>query len=315
MLIEIGAPASLPLGLVQVDKKSCLLGLTLQHPPVQLSVQAYAGFKVTGARADIAHLYAKRFLEHYRLKRQVEVEIELAIPAFVGLGSEAILGLSVARALSHLNGEKVETEVLAQALKLGPQHALEVWGFDQGGLLLARTDSPAGQVPELVRRQEIAHPDKEAWAFVLHFPRVPAGTSERLETERLEALLQAAPHLSSESGHLVTDKLWPAVENDDLRGFAEALTRLQQLNEDALVAAGVSHSLGPDEQAVLSVMRENGALVCGQSATGMALYGLVKGSSATVALRHKLRDHVGHHGGIAMATIADNDGGRQVVKD
>ncbi len=318
MLIEIGAPACLPLGLVQVDNKACLLGLVLQHPPVHLSAQAYAGFMVTGARADIGHEYATRFLDYHQLEHRANVEIELAIPAFVGLGSEAILGLSVARALSHLYdlpSEKRDTLALAQALDLGPQHALEVWGFDQGGLLLVDTRPSSGNMPELVRRQEIAHPDKQAWAFVFYLPRVPKDTPERLEAERLATLLQAAPHLSSESGHLVTEKLYPAVENDDLPGFSQALTRLQQLNQDALASGGAPQSFTQDEQAVLSVMRENGALACGRSATGLALYALVKGASATVALRHKLRDHIGYYGGIAMATVTDNEGVRHVAKD
>ncbi len=83
MLIEIGAPVCLPLGLVQVDNKTCLLGLTLQHPPVHLSAQAYAGFMVTGARADIGYKYATRFLDCHQLEHRANVEIELAIPASI----------------------------------------------------------------------------------------------------------------------------------------------------------------------------------------------------------------------------------------
>lgn len=55
-MIEIGAPASLPLGVVRVEQnhnlKTCLLGLTQQHPPLHLSVRASNHLKVTGARAD-----------------------------------------------------------------------------------------------------------------------------------------------------------------------------------------------------------------------------------------------------------------------
>ena len=68
-------------------------------------------------------------------------------------------------------------------------------------------------------------------------------------------------------------------------------------------------------QAILDVMLENGALTCGRSATGLGLYGLVKGSSATVALRHALRDHVGHYGGTTIATITDNHGARVAIKE
>ncbi|MBL7164726.1 MAG: hypothetical protein ISS57_19230 [Anaerolineales bacterium] len=317
MLIEIGAPSVLPFGLVRLENKTCLLGITVQHPPVHLSTKAYTGFKITGARGDVGYEYATKFLDYHQLKHQAEVEIELAIPAFVGLGSEAILGLSIAQTLSQLNGltsEKNDPSALAKAIDLKPQNALELWGFDQGGLLLVESDSPAGEVPGIIRRQEIQHDDKEAWAFVLHFPRIPGDTPKTLEAQRLENLLQAAPHLSNESGELV-ENLWSAVDDDNLENFAHALRELSKLNDEALASAGISAPLSQEEQAILNVMLENGALTCGRSVTGLALYALVKGSSATVSLRHALRDHVGHHGGTAMATITDNHGARVVIKD
>ncbi len=93
-MIEIGAPASLPLGVVQVEQnhnlKTCLLGLTLQHPPVHLSVRASNHLKVTSAPAD-----------------------------------------------------------------KGYEQALEVWGFDRGGLLLVDTRAQGGTFPEFIRRGEL----------------------------------------------------------------------------------------------------------------------------------------------------------------
>ena len=318
MLIEIGAPAVLPLGLVLLENKSCLLGITVQHPPVHLSAKAYSGYKITGARGDVGFEFATKFLDYHQLKHQAEVEIELAIPAFVGLGSEAILGLSIARTLSQLKELGIENNnplALAKAIDLKPQNALELWAFDRGGLLLVEFDSPAGETPDILQRQEIQHTDKEAWAFVFHFPRIPDDTPKTLETQRLENLLQAAPHLSSESSRLVVEDLWSAVKDDNLEKFAQGLGELSKSNNEALASAGISTPLSQEEDAILDVMLENGALTCGRSATGLALYALVKGSSATVALRHALRDHVGHYGGTAMATITDNSGAQVVVKD
>jgi predicted sugar kinase len=278
-----------------------------------------------------------------------------------------MLGLSVAQALAWVNGLPLEnTTALAQAVGLEPQHALEVWGFDRGGLLLVdtppsetrregdqgtRSSCPMNLSPSppllrslsqrggVVRRQEIAHPDKEAWAFVFFFPRVPPS----LESDRLRVpsgcLLAAAPHLSSESGRLVTEKLWPAVENDDIAAFGQSLMALQQMNREALAAAGTPHQLndeglsraapreapgpiprlplgrGARDQAILALMRDHGAFAWGQSLTGLGLFGLVKGAAASVELRTKLRHQVGFFAGRIMATITDNSGARHVVKD
>jgi len=317
MLIEIGAPSVLPFGLVRLEEKTCLMGITLQHPPVHLSAKAYAGYKITGARGDIGYDYATKFLNYHQLAHQAEVEIELAIPAFVGLGSEAILGLSVAQSLSQLNdltSEKSDPVALAKAIDLKPQNALEFWGFDQGGLLLVETESTSGEYPAIIRRQEIQHENKDDWAFVLHFSKISSDTPRTLESQRLDDMLKAAPHLGSESGE-IGDDLWSAVGDDDLVEFAKALDKLSKSNTEAQAAAGINAPISPEEQKILDVMLENGALTCGRSATGFALYALVKGSSATVSLRHALREHVGYYGGTAMATITDNQGAQVVVKD
>jgi len=327
VLIEIDAPASLPLGLIQLESeaglKTCLLGVTLQHPPVNLFAQAYpGGFKMTGARADVAYEQGERFLQYHQLERRAEVEIELAIPSLVGLGSEPMLGLSMAQALAWLNNLPLDnTLALAQALGLKPQNVLEVWGFAQGGLLLvdvsgaAHFESASHLITPPLHRHEIAHPEKEAWAFVLLLPRIPPDTPETLEADRLEALLKAAPHLSADTGFVVTTELWAALANDDLPAFARSLMAIQQLNQEALTKAGTPLDYSPAEQVIFEIMHKNGALAWGRSATGLALYGLVKGARASVELRHKLRHHVGIFGGRVMASITANTGASYDVRD
>jgi predicted sugar kinase len=301
MLIEINAPASLPLGLVRLESeagpKICLLGVTLQHPPVNLSAQAHpAGLQVSGARADVAYAQAQRCLQHEHFKQPAEVEIELAIPSLVGLGSEAMLGLSMAQALAWVNNLPLENTLsLAQAVGLQRQDALSVWGFAQGGVLLvdmsdvAPAENAAQSFTPPVRRFELAHSDKETWVFVLVLPRIPPDTPENLETERLEALLKAAPHLSTETGQVFTAGLWPALESDDLPAFGRALMALQELNQAALTRASTPLPFTPDEQAIFDIMRAHNAAAWGRSATGLALYGLVKGARASVDMRNSLR--------------------------
>jgi predicted sugar kinase len=322
MLIEIGSPASLPLGLVRLEDegttKTCLLGLTLQHPPVNLFAQAHpTGLQITGARADVGYAQAKRFLQYHKLEERAEVEIELAIPSLVGLGSEPMLGLSMAQALAWLNNLPLDNiPTLAQAIALQPQDALQIWGYDRGGLLVV--DVSGASLFELqppLRRYEIAHPEKEAWAFVLVLPRIPAGAPETLEVDRLGTLLKAAPHLSADTGQVITAELWPALENNDLAAFGRNLMALQALNQEALASAGNSLAYSSDEQAVFDIMRDQGAVAWGRSATGLALYGLVKGARASIDLRHKLRHHVGFFGGRVMASITDNRGATYAFKD
>lgn len=316
MLIEIGSPASLPLGLVKFEhdqgSKICLLGLTVQHPPVQLFAEAGKNLLITGPRADVAFDDAMRFLAHHQLPHQGEVEIEFAIPNLVGLGSEALLGMSTARALGwvhDLPDEARTVPAFAPLFDLEPRQALEVWGFERGGLLLIDLEvSVADGMPTLLRRQEIEHTEKEAWAFVFYFPDATDDLPETFEAERWAALLAAARHLSSETGRLVDEALWPAVENDDIESFGKCLLALHHLNEAALIEAGVDIPLSPHDQEILDLMRDNGAVAWGRNLTGLSFYGLIKGGQASRELRKTLRKKVGFFGGTVMATITDNRG-------
>ena len=321
MFIEIGSPCTLTLGLAlaEPDGKPAvgLMGVTLQHPPTHLFVQSTPALDVSGARAHIAWRYAQQFIAYHGVEPSGEVEIELATYSHMGLGSDILLGLSTARGLAWLNQLPLDdTLALARALRLSPAHALQIWGFDQGGFLFVEAPSHADAVPGVVRRQ-VLNPGsrKEDWAFVFFFPRVPPGTPDSLEDDRLQALLNAA-RFTDESALLHTSaELWAALEDADFGAFCRNLMRLQDLNQEALKLAGTPTDLSAEEERVLDLMRTSGAQAWGRSPTGLCIYGLARGANASRELRKNLRAHQDASSGILMATIPSNEGARHVIRD
>jgi predicted sugar kinase len=311
MQIELTTPACLLLGLVALDGQTCQLGVTLQYPPIQLLARAGATLWITGGRADLASRQAARFLQHQRLPPQAEVEIELAIPSFMGLGSAAMLGLSMARALAELHGLPADdAPALARAVGLEALEALETHAFAQGGLLLVDGDGMLRQ------RQAIAARDEaDDWVFVLFLPRVPPGAPEALEADRRRVLHAAAQQLGTETGRICTNDLWPAAERNDIAAFAQALTGIQAANHAALAGAGHPVAYTPDEHAILDLMRDGGALAYGRALTGLALYGLIKGGGPSRELRRAISERVGMFGGTVMASICDNTGSRRQITE
>ncbi len=341
MQIELTSPACLLLGLAQLDGQICQLGITLQFPQIQLLARESHALAVSGARADLARQQAERFFQYHQQNlggraalppyppargeeeselplspawergpggegSQAEIEIELAIPQFMGLGSAAMLGLSVARALSTLHAlPSDDVAGLARAVGLADDEALEAHAFAQGGLLLV------GEHGALLRRHVIAHQgEANDWVFVFVLPHPPGATPATFEIDRRAALRAAARHLSADTASIITADLWPAVERDDIESFAQALARIQMLNQAALAGAGQPATLTPQEQMILDSMRDAGALTAGRTLTGLGLYGLIKGGGPSRELRQTLTERLGYSGGTIMASICDNSGAR-----
>ena len=144
----------------------------------------------------------------------------------IALSSETMLGLSIARALAWVHGRPTDDALaLARAVGLGPDHALEVWGFQQGGFLLA----DAHQLDTPPRRHAIAHDDKHAWGFVLLLPPIAPETPEAIEATHLRMVLAASAHISPDTERVVNDALWPALNSNDIQAFGQALMLIQNL--------------------------------------------------------------------------------------
>ncbi|MEM7031489.1 MAG: hypothetical protein AAF629_18145 [Chloroflexota bacterium] len=314
MIIEIGAPSSLLLGLTKsTDGHINQLGITLQHPPILMAGQKHPHLQITGARANIAHHYAQRFIDYHHLDGGVEVDLELAIPAQVGLASDTMLGLSVAKAMAWCYDLPTDDSLqLAKAIGLPAHEIAAIHGFQQGGLIYAEiTDAEAQQVGQL-KQVSISHDPRKAWAFVLVFPPLPDTLTETHEADAIATLYQAHADLTTETGTVVTEHILPGIENNDLASFAQAIQQLHDHNQTIL---GAEKNRSTEAEATLAIMRDNGAVMCGQMLTGVGLFGLIEGAQASVDLRRKLRDHLGYFGGTVMATITDNRGAQAIEQN
>jgi predicted sugar kinase len=311
--IEVTVPGALPLGLVRLEPEGslALMGTSLKHVIVQLAARLAGTLDVTGGRAPLALAYAERFTAFHGLPAGAQIEVEWAIPAGLGLGSDAALGLAVGRALAELHNRPHDPASLAQALGLGPEHALELASYDPGGIFMCRVPDVAGEVarPPLARFG-LHHPRVQAWAFAMFHPLTPAGMPAALERDRWAALLEAGKHLSPETGRLAVSELWPALENDDIERFGGALHEIHGLNQVALERAGYAPALTDTDEAILRTLRANGAFAWGRSLTGLAYYGLVRGDTAAANMKKKLLALMGHYNGTTMSTSIHNDGAR-----
>ncbi|NCC34686.1 MAG: hypothetical protein EOM24_22125 [Chloroflexia bacterium] len=311
MKTSVVGSALLPFGAAKVQHQAqpvpCLVGLSLQHPPVHLVAQPCNGLLVTGARADAALQYAEAFLNFHGLPAHVELQVELAVPVGQGLGSDAALALTVAQTLARFYALPDDDLVdLAAAVGLDATDALAIYGAMQGGLLgvevaLDEASRMSG-LPALVRQQRIAHPEREAWVFVLVLPRLDPGASVPDERALLAQIARMSASIEDpeESG----EQLFAAAVADDLAAFARSLQSIESQTRHALVQIGMLPALTTNDKNVLDFMRSHGTIAQGRCLTGNAWWGLIAGVSASQILRTQLRHHPGLAGGIVMAAIA-----------
>src|SRR5215213_5057688 len=240
MQTELTSPACLLLGLAPLDRQICQLGITLQFPQIPLLARRSSALAVSGARADLARQQAEHFFQHHHLPPQAEIEIELAIPQFMGLGSAAMLGLSIARALATLHALPADDlDGLARSVGLADDEALEMHAFAQGALLLV------GEQGALLRRHAIAHSDEaDDWVLVFVLPRPPAETPASLERDQRATLRAASQLRDSKHHHSGSLAGCRARRYRDIRTGADAHTGTQPCHACSRRPARNAHATG-----------------------------------------------------------------------
>ena len=296
--------------------RSILLGAALQHPPTHFFAAKRNTLSVYGPQAHVARRFAESYIDHSEHATPVEIKIESTVPSLVGLGSESGIALSTAQAIAHLAGEDVDPGNAEQAftlwkrLRIGYADPLTLYGATQGGIVLVELDD---EQPKLLARKSLKHRDNDAWAFVMHFPNLPDGTPESLERDRLGLIKEAAATLGPESEALMLGQLWPALENEDIGRFGEALMALRDLNRQALMRAGDYPAISEGQQAVFDLFKEEKAVAYGESYTGIAQFALVHGATPTQSVRKRLLREIGYQAGSYIASITDNEGVRHKI--
>jgi len=263
------------------------LGAAIPSPSLLVEV-ARARDRVSAEGPDSARAaeFAQRFLSFHGLGGGARLVVHQRIPAHSGLGSGTQLGLSVARALAELHGLPPEPGELARAVSRGQRSAIGTWAFALGGFIVegGRRTAEAGIAP-LIGRFEVP----ERWRCVVAVPPGSPGLSGEAEAAAFERLPPPPEREVERVSHLVLMQLLPALVEGDLGSFGEALSAVQRIT-GAWFAPQQGGVFAPgDGAALIRQMAGWGAAGVGQSSWGPAVYGLVEGADAGLALAARCR--------------------------
>jgi predicted sugar kinase len=133
---------------------------------------------------------------------------------------------------------------------------------------------------------------------VLAVPDQKPAISGSAEAQALAALPSPPAREVERVAHLVQNMLIPALAQDDLAAFGDALTEIQAINGRWFAPVqGGTFAPGPSADLVRR-MADWGAAGVGQSSWGPSVYGLVEGDEAACRLAERVRAELGTVGSV-----------------
>jgi beta-RFAP synthase len=269
------------------------IGAATSAPTLLLSAARADTLEAEGDDAARASEFARRFREHYGIRRGAHLRVHRALPPHAGLGSGTQLALAVGRALAELYEISIDAPGLARAVGRARRSAIGTWTFDKGGLVVEGGRPRDGnECGPLIARLAFPHD----WRCVIAVPDAAQGLSGTIEEEAF-AQLPPPPEAEVERvAHVVLMGLLPALADADLPAFGSALSHIQEVTGRWFAAIqGSTFAPGISEELVRR-MNDWGASGVGQSSWGPTVYGLVRGEAAARTLADKVQDALGSAG-------------------
>ena len=283
--IRIRAPARLHLGFVDLNgglgRKYGSLGLAVDEPATELVLGPADKFEATGQESARALKLLARLSKALGLKGHYKAEIGAAIPAHAGLGSGTQLALAIGTALIRLEGLSVTPRQLGELVERGARSAIGMAAFEEGGFIIDGGRGKLEHAPPVVARA----PFPESWRVLLVLDRKTVGVHGDQETAAFAAL---PPFPEKSAGHLcrlMLMQLLPALHEEDIKAFGEALTETQEIVGSHFAAAqGGSPWSSPAVGRLVKRLDGAGAVGIGQSSWGPTGFAFVENEAAAARL-------------------------------
>ncbi|KXB04496.1 GHMP kinase [candidate division MSBL1 archaeon SCGC-AAA382A03] len=271
------------------------VGFALEQPT--LEIEAKRSGEILTKDKD-AHLYAERFIEKYDLPG-AEIEVNRALPKYVGIGHHTTLALSIGKGLSRLHNLSLSMEEIAQTMKRGLITALGTYACKSGGFIVEggfRIEEMEKMVPPLIFRRKIP----ENWYFVVGIPNASRDEIAEMrkdeEDEILKNLRSMSEELSAELSRIVLVKMIPAIMERDIEVFGDSLSDFN--SKLGTVWSDYQEGIYCNDvvKRGVEILKDRAYCAC-QSSWGPTFYGIVDDESDAARLTEDLKDLLEDNGG------------------
>ncbi|WP_338045880.1 beta-ribofuranosylaminobenzene 5'-phosphate synthase [Methermicoccus shengliensis] len=288
------------------------VGIALQEPYIEVVAEPSEGLDICIA-VEMDDTERAVFENRMRLVAQsvglgnATLTLTSAYPQHVGLGCGTQLALCTAAALCTLHGTCPPARRIAQMVGRGGTSGIGVAAFEHGGFIVdaghllsqkgAFAPSAASRAPPPPILARYDFPD---WDIVLAIPNLK-GASDAKEVDIFAKYCPIDELEVARACRLVLMKMMPAVLEDDLVAFGEALNMLQGVGfkriEVGLQAERVRE--------IMDVMLDSGAAGAGMSSFGPTIVGVCEHGKR---VKRGVERALSEDGGRVVLTRAKNSG-------
>jgi beta-ribofuranosylaminobenzene 5'-phosphate synthase len=318
-MIQITTPSRLHITLIDLNaslgRVDGGVGLTLKQPYMKIFAQkTNEGVFVTGHSEHLDRI--KKAAEAVIPEgKGLHISAETSYQSHVGLGSGTQSALAAGWAVNQLYELKLGIRDIAAIVGRGGTSGIGVESFEHGGFIVdgghkfadkgAFSPSAASRVPPgpVLFRHDF--PD---WPVVVAIPHLK-GASDKHEVDIFKKYCPIPLHEVQAVSHIILMEMLPAVVEEDIVSFGDALNRIQEVGfkkrEVDLQTAEVRQCM--------NLMREAGAYGAGMSSFGPTMFCVAEEPEIVRgAVSEYLESTIG---GEVFVTQANNSGAQTINKE
>ncbi len=248
-------------------------------------------------------------------QQSVLVKLVELIPSHAGLGSGTQLALAICTALCQLHTISASTQEIAQQLGRGTRSGIGIATFDHGGFIIDGGLSATSTTPPL-----LAHYDfPQDWRVVLIIDNSSQGVHGEQERQAFDTLVDFSLADSQAICHHVLMQLLPALVEQKINLFGQAITDIQSLIGDHFAPAQGGRYTSQQVASLLNHAQKLGHTGIAQSSWGPTGCIFVENDDAAKQLLSQLSHYAKqqmpeYHGLSFVITPAHNVGAEIVVQ-
>ncbi len=253
------------------DRRFGSLGLGLDMPST--SIELAVGENVF--KQSIEKQYVQENLEailtHLGIEQDVSIQVHREIPRHFGLGSGTQMALAIGEGLNKLFNLELSLDEIAGITGRGRRSGIGIGTFNNGGVVLDGGRNKNTRIPPIIAQ----HAFPEAWRVLLIFDHQHIGVHGEEEVKAFSSLQDADFIQTQKVCHKVLMQALPALKEQDLKTFGEAVAALQAYTGDYFAPVQGGRYASQSVAEVLNYLIDDGVLCVGQSSwgpTGFAIF-------------------------------------------